>query len=234
MRLGHEVGSLLSVTKPLSAGEAAAWAAAEAVQDWFDSLWRSATPLSAIDAQYKVRFESSEHLRAPTPTDDDAADTEATRASRRTRGLSAEQLRQLRAASSFWIEAGLLHENRGRGRPGNQLMLSRMTRVFFGFTAVEVPRDTYIGRVAIEYGNVLRDDCSLRFSNNHMDVLTLPLPGSEGPASYDGEVLLFERQSTLRYRLSVLSTAAARDARRKSKDANAEFKMSSGRAFGVF
>jgi hypothetical protein len=207
--------------------------------EWFDRMWTSATALTDIRAGYARQCEQLIRVQPPNPTDDDTADTESTHSAlgRRRRGLSPEQLRKLRACKHLWIEAGNLHMNRGPGRAGNQLMLSAMSRVFFGFPARDVDRDTRIGEIAIEYQRVRRNDCSLRFSNNSMDVLTLPVPGAGGPPRYDQETLLFKKivdNQGLWFALSLGNAVQIRTWRQRSNSVSACYQMSSGRQWGVF
>lgn len=200
------------------------------VTSWYGRMWTAATPLPRIAAAYAGRYGAAENRRQPAPVEDDAAPESAG-----TRGqLTPEQLRQLRVCEHLWIEAGNLHANRGPGRPGNQLMLKRNTRVFFGFQARELQCDTLVGEVAIRFGNHDRPDCSLRFSNNSMDVLTLPIPGEGGPAEYDQEVLLFRRVGVRRFVLQVGTAADAASWRRRSDQIGGTHSMSSGRSWGVF
>jgi hypothetical protein len=186
--------------------------------------------LAEIFPQYKRQYEGRARNGIIVPTDEDTGPIG--------RGLSSDQLVKLRVSRRFWIEAGNLHRNRGPGRPGNQLMMSRNMRVFFGFPAIDLPRDTLVGNVALEYGDFRGEDCSLRFSNNAMDVLALPVPGTEGPSKYDQETLLFERVSdraAVHFVLRVLSNAE----KRRSKVASARarggpYRMTSGREWGTF
>ena len=197
---------------------------------WFNRRWGLATPLDDVAVEYDDRFQSLENRIHPTPTEDDAAPESAG-----ARGqLRPDQLRKLKVCRHLWIQVGNLHFNRGPGRPGNQLMLKRNTRIFFGFPARDLDRDTALGHVAIEYGGNVRNDCSLRFSNNSMDVLTLPVPGVDGPAAYDQEVICFERAGVRQFRLVM---GAHRDVARWIRKSNAIdgfFRMSSGREWGVF
>lgn len=197
---------------------------------WFRSMWRSATPLTSIAADYEDQYAAQDNRRQPAPVEDDAAPPSAGRRGQ----LTPAELRQLRVCDHLWIEAGNLHENRGNGRPGNQLMLKRNSRVFFGFQARELERDSPVGTVAIKYCSEERTDRSLRFSNNAMDVLTLPVPGDGGPAAYDQETLLFVRIGVRRFRLKLAQQGDKANWRRRSKSIGADFRMSSGREWGVF
>ena len=116
-------------------------------------------------------------------------------------------------------------------------MMTPMSRVFFGFPATDSEPDTSIGHVRIRYDARTREDCSLRFSNNSMDVLTLPVPESEGPDKYDQEVLLFTETFDARgriFELSLGTAASIRKWREKSERIDALVRMTSGRQWGVF
>ncbi len=228
---GHETGTLVFVQRPLEAHEQPVWDSCVGVSTWFDGLWGSASDLSGVSAAYRDRFEQRENLESPVPTDDDAVSSPAGR------GLTPLQIRKLRASRFLWVEAGNLHKNRGPGRPGNQLMLSPMTRVFFGFPAGTVPTDTLIGHARVEYAGRLRTDCSLRFSNNSMDVLTLPVPAAGVPATYDKQSLLFEKVADKDGVRFVLKLGGAAEKRRwlaSSATVSGSYKMTSGRQWGVY
>lgn len=200
------------------------------VSRWYGQMWNHATPYDQIAVAYAAQYAAQPNRRQPAPVEDDAAP-----ASAGTRGqLRPEELRQLRVCEHLWIQAGNLHENRGPGRAGNQLMLTRNTRVYFGFQARDLDRDTLIGEVALRYGAHHRDGCSLRFSNNAMDVLTLPIPGDEGPAAYDQEVLLFRRTGVREFALSLGTRSQAAQWRRQSGQIGGLHRMTSGREWGVF
>lgn len=113
-------------------------------------------------------------------------------------------------------------------------MLKRNTRVFFGFQEKDLAPDTAVGSIAIRYGGHERPDCPLRFSNNSMDVLTLPIPGDEGPERYDLETLCFHRTGLRRFELSIGRARNVAVWRRNSQSIGADFRMASGRRWGVF
>jgi hypothetical protein len=197
---------------------------------WYRRLWRTATPLANIELDYVARYSARPNRERPAPVEDDIVPVGSG-----ARGqLTPVQLRQLRVCQHLWIEAGNLHANRGIGQPGNQLMLKRNSRVFFGFPAKDLEPDTAIGSVSVRYQAFVRPDCSLRFSNNSMDVITLPIPGQGGPAAYDQEVLLFKRTGVRTFDLAIGTAAQAAAWRRSSERIDASFVMSSGRAWGVF
>lgn len=235
MTRGHEWGSVTIIREPVDPTEPTSGEIKRHVISRFNALWRSATPLAAILDQYSQCHDSAENLRSPTPTDDDSAETTRTSVSAAgRRAISPDRLRKLRVARNLWIYAGNLHHNRGAGQPGNQLMMTPMTRVFFGFPAKDVPTDTLVGHVAIRYGNNIRSDCSLRFSNNSMDVLSLPVPGNGGPPAYDRETLRFEKCANGVFQLHLGSLSEVRAWQRRSGAVEGAFKMTSGRKWGVY
>ena len=147
------------------------------------------------------------------------------------------RLRLLGSCDHLWIFSGQLHENRGPGLPGNQLMMSAMTRVFFGVEARDVPRDTHLGYFAITRGWAEKPDCPLRFSNNSMDVLSLPVPGGSWPADYSQTTLLFTRTvvgGRTKFKLEVGNAAKAVKWKKASERVGGDFAMTSGREWGVF
>ncbi len=199
---------------------------------WFGSQWTKATRLQdeGVLDLYSRQYESVANRTNPVHIDDDFIPELAS--SRRQ--IDTLRLRKLRVCKCLWIEAGNLHQNLGKHRPGNQLMLSRSSRVFFGFAWADLQIDTLIGRVDIEWEGQTRRDCSMRFSNNSMEVLTLPAPVTEGPDGYDQRTLLFERIGVRKFRLSLDSGKRQSHWIKQSKKIGADFRMKSGRRWGVF
>ena len=202
----------------------------EPVLEWFGELWTASSPLDQVAQGYATAYGAMENRREPAPLEEDVVPESAGGGQQ----LSGAQLRKLRVCTHLWINAGRLHQNRGPGRPGNQLMLKRNSRVFFGFPADDLEPDTAIGHVAIYYGGRERGDCSLRFSNNSMDVLTLPIPGDGGPVTYNGEILCFKRTGVRRFELVVGAARGVQRWRRSSEQIGGAFRMASGRTWGVY
>ena len=113
-------------------------------------------------------------------------------------------------------------------------MMKRLTRVFFGFDSRTLPENSHVGDVAISYNGNSQKDYSLTYSDNKMDKLVLPMPGSDGPAAYDNTYLLFKTVGLRRFQLFVGSAADRSAWLKKSKAIDGAFKMSSGREWGVF
>lgn len=143
------------------------------------------------------------------------------------------QAASLAAAKHFWIEIEYVVANRGRGEEGNQIDMQRGSRVFFGFGDKALERNSPIGSVRILYGGH-SSNRNLRFGNNSMDKLDLPIPGAEGPASYRNQTLLFSRESTTSFRLTVGTVAEIATWKRKSRAEATLYGMRGGREFGVF
>lgn len=228
MNTGHEVGQLLGarVGTHRKVEEHTA-----TVSRWYTDMWNQAQTLDArLFADYERLFESTPIKRAPAPTEDDVLQMPA--GSRN--GLDPEQLLKLRVCKHFWIEAGNISRNLGPHVPGNQLMMKRLSRVFFGVPPSHVEHNSPLRHVAITYQGHTKADCSLTFSDNGMDKLTLPIPGVEGPPKYDRKNLLFTRMGPGAFLLE-LGTAAAKERWvRQSKAIEASWAMQGGRKFGAF
>ncbi len=225
---GHEVGSVTVVSNPKSGHEKDVADSCQAMFRWFDDVWKNGTKSSSIAAAYEKRFEATARSQPPI-TDDDAVPADFPS------GWTGEKVRQLRTARHLWVEAGNLHKNRGDNKPGDQLMLSAMTRVFFDVEPVEVPKNTKLTDVTVRYGTHV-EKRPLRYGNNLMDVLTLPVPGSGGPPAYDQETLRFTRTVEKGSPVYVLKVATGADKKawaKASQAAGSSFAMRGGRAWGV-
>ena len=205
----------------------------DAIKDmrtWFSGQWRKATRFAAIEDRYCKEHDSVENRRRPPPSEDDTVPESASK----TGQLRPDDLRKLRVCRHMWIEAGNVTHNLGLDRPGNQLMMQRNTRVFFGFAAADLERNSFIGDVAIRFDEKLRQSRPLRFSNNSMDVLTLPVPGQEGPEKYDRKTLHFEQIGVREFRLTIGRPADVSRWERCSASIEGGFSMKGGRRWGVY
>lgn len=232
LSIGHELDTVIEVRDAKTSAERHVWRALGETNKWFRQLWQDATKYSQIENRYLSTHADS--IREPVPTSDD--ETGGSVANGRGR-FRADDLVRLRSAQHLWIEARNVTQNRGRGVPGNQIEMRAMTRVFFGVSTTTVPRDTHLGELAIRYDGHTSWDRTLRYSNNAMDVLTVPVPGSPtGPPEYDNQTLVFSKVSDGGSLLYELMIASARDRGalvQRSKEVGGHFVMSSGRQFGV-
>lgn len=232
LTVGTELDSIIEVSNPRTTAEWNVWRSIGLTSSWFNRLWQPAAPYADIRTPYENRYKAA--LRRPIPVADDT-----TAPSIGSRSMfKADDLVKLRAASHFWIQTkGGISKNRGPGSPGNQLMMSAFSRVFFGSAPTDVPRDTHLGYVTIAFSGHDIGGRSLRFSNNAMDVLTLPVPGTVGPPTYDNETLLFTRirnGAGVKFVLDVLTGPQAALAKGKSSAIGAAYSMTSGRECGVY
>jgi hypothetical protein len=65
----------------------------------------------------------------------------------------------------MWIETGNITKNRGPELPGNQLMMKRMSRVFFGFSAKDLVENSTVGTVYMAFDNEPLKEYSLTYSD---------------------------------------------------------------------
>jgi hypothetical protein len=193
-----------------------------------DAMWSDAVPLTAEI----LRRYSNLRRRRPAPEEDVSRDAKAFESS--FTEMDFDRTAALAAATSFWIEVGHnLVENLGAGRPGNIFDLSRGSRAFFGFSGKRVPENTVLGLVRVRYGGGTYGH-TMRFGDNSMDKLSLPLPGDEGPDEYEGTTLLFERRADGTFTMEVGSPADIRSWKRRSRTQGTLYRMRSGREYGVF
>ncbi|MCC6765244.1 MAG: hypothetical protein IT293_11340 [Deltaproteobacteria bacterium] len=226
---GVEAGLVVSVNRA-GPTEPTAAAAMQSMRAWFSRTWNNATRLTpALFTGYRRLFEHRDNLKAPAPTEDDVASTDTGRGT-----LSTKELQKLRVCTHFWIDAGNITKNRGPKLPGNQLMMKRLSRVFFGFPSTTIPKNTHVGDVRIGFDSGPATLFSLTYSDNKMDKLVLPIPGAGGPPAYDNECLLFVRTKPRVFELTIGTKAAKAQWLKKSSAIDGAFHMASGREWGVF
>jgi hypothetical protein len=118
-------------------------------------------------------------------------------------------LRALRTARCLWTETLQIVQNLGRGNPGNQVDLKKGARVFFNSNVpLNAPLNTPLGTVQIIAPNGREDTNAMRYGNNGMDKINLPLPGRGNPEQYDNSYLMWTRMPGNRFRLSVRNDGA--------------------------
>jgi len=201
------------------------------LQAWFNSAWRAATRYEDIAEIYKRRCDEVVRTRTAVPIEDDVLPTEPT--PRRDRGLSEAQIRKLRTYDNFWIEAGSLGANLGRGIPGNQLDMTRYTRVFFGAPPAPVNPNDIIDYVTLVWNGVRYGDRTLKFGDNGMDKLNVPPAGDRGALFYRDKTLMFSRLADGAFRFTVGDDRDRRSWERKSRRADAVCRVGR-RAWGLF
>jgi len=138
----------------------------------------------------------------------------------------------LASAEAFWVKVtNKVVQNRGSGRPGNQIDLHRGSRVFFGFGVGEVPPNTVFGSVPIRFEGST-SNFGVRFGNNSMDKINLP--PLQTPRTYAAKTLLFTRIRDGAYRLTIGTPRQEKLWRKMSAEQGTIYEMQSGRPYGVF
>ena len=194
---------------------------------WWNEAWDHAVPLTGeLLIQYR-------RMRARQPKEDEAYSVRSF-ASPHQREVDAHPGLDWAHARFFWINTRELYKNRGEGKPGNQLDTKRGTRVYFGFAPDAVPPNTVLGPVTLQYDDRPASACSIRFGANDMDKVNLPIPGQNGPESYDNSVVHFQRIEGKRFRVSLGNRRHSSEWRKKSEQQGMLYELSGGREFGFY
>lgn len=201
---------------------------------WFSAEWKKADPYSKLKDVYVKRCKQSlKNKDKFVPTEDDLTPEKFKKRAQK-KLLSELQIRQLQTFDNFWIQAGGLGSNLGPDKPGSQLDMTRYTRVFFGYPAIDVARNKIIGEVTLVWDddNLKR---TLKFGHNEMDKLNVPPAGDHGPLFYKNKTLLFTRNVDGSFLFAVGKNADYAKWRRLSKQLNAHYTMQPrGREWGLF
>ncbi|WP_104132322.1 hypothetical protein [Cryobacterium sp. M91] len=208
---------------------------AKPVQDWFEDTWETADPLSDVLDEYRSR-----HRSLPKPRQPPEERTPATRrylASPAKHETSGPLAVQLAAAKVLWVDASSIIRNFGPNRPGSQLNTRRGTRVFFGFDAEKVPHNTTLGKVDMRVAGHGFAERTIRFGDNGMDVINLPIAEQNGVDTYLGTFLVFTREplgndGRGRFTLTI-TNAAGVDSLEASAANSVELSMHGGRRYGL-
>lgn len=204
----------------------------------FAATWKLATPLDdGLLNRYEAAHKRARQARRWPEEDENPEIRKLARKSAATNDF--DKAAELARAQHFWVEAGKIVQNLGRGNPGSQVDLPKGTRVFFGLGTREVPKKTFLGNIDVHYRGSGPIDRHMRFGDNDMDKLDLPHPGSPGPPAYDGETLLFTRRADGAFDLKLGTAAEIRDWKKKSRARGTLYTMRRGtgkksREYGVF
>ncbi|GGK97267.1 hypothetical protein GCM10007382_16920 [Salinibacterium xinjiangense] len=204
---------------------------AKPVVDWFEDTWDSADLLADVLDEYRQRYRALPKPRIPP--EETTRTTRVFLASPTEHVITGILPVQLAAAKSLWVDGSSIIRNR-KPRPGNQLNTPRGTRVFFGFDSRNVSKNTTLGYVEIRIsGHDYVKKRSIRFADNGMDIIGLPIPERYGVGTYQDTILIFTRDPThARFTLTVTDQAGLAD-RRAAAANNVELSMSHGRRYGL-
>jgi hypothetical protein len=201
------------------------------LQDWFKDAWRNAASYESLLNQYEIRCDQQIRQKRTILTDDDILPSQQDPSKR---GLSPFQIKQLRTYSHFWIEAGALGANLGAGVPGNQLDMTRYSRVFFGARAADVPPSTVIDYVTLVWDGTAYGSRTLKYGNNGMDKLNVPPAGERGAKFYKDKTLLFTRLPNGTFAFHVGAQRDPRQWQLESEKRQANYRLPGGRRWGLF
>jgi hypothetical protein len=199
------------------------------VAGWWDFAWVKA---DVVDKTFIKQYRKLQKKK-PVIQDIDAVSTKLITNAPVEIGLSAAAA--WATANRFWIETLGLYKNNGPFLPGNQLDCRRGTRVFFGFPATTVVPNTVLGEVEITFQGKQPTQRSIRYGNNQMDKVNLPMPGGlTGPATYDHQCLLFTKTDSKKFKLSVVTATQQATLRKQSQALGLFYKLggSNGREYG--
>lgn len=198
----------------------------------FDEIWDAATE---VDDELLGRYEEAWRRARHRKLLPELEQFGSIRRISQVRGAKLEFAAALRAAPNLWIETGNMYANLG-GTSGNQLDMKRGTRTFFGFpNRPPEGGGTAIGTIHLGYEGNDPMERNLRFGQNSMDKLDLPVPGTAGaPTGYANETMLFERCADDTFGFRIGTSQEAKEWKCLSRNQDTLYKMTSGRAFGVF
>jgi hypothetical protein len=227
LRTGVEHGVSLVWLPPLTAAETRALRELAGQLAWWQEAWTSAARLTPqLLRQYR-------DARPQQPREDTARSVRAF-ASAGPRVVENDPGIEWANAKYLWVQTHELYKNFGPGRAGNQLDLRRGTRVYFGFSPKTVPTNTGFGDVTLQYENMPPSVRRVRFGDNSMDKVNLPIPDREGPPSYDHAVVRFQRIGPKRFRLKLGSVREATAWQTRSREQNMNYRLAGGREFGFY
>jgi HKD family nuclease len=228
LHFGTEHGSCAVAVPPFSESEEALVRALRSSLVWWDSAWNGA---DALNDRVLRRYQSARPADTRTEDEDELIQQFSGGSGR---VIETHEGVGWATARCFWIQTYELYKNRGRNRPGNQVDCRRGTRVYFGFSSADVPRNTVLGTVLMRYEERPSVERSVRYGNNQMDKVNLPIPEDDGPAGYDHCFLHWERIRGNQFRLTVDRAKAHERWRERSRAQGMYYTFNGTREFGFY
>ncbi len=226
LHTGAEHGIALLFVPPLGRDQQTTFRQVRESLAWWDSAWDQA---AAATESFVRKYTN---IRPKIPREDTAGTVTRFAAP----GVLLEPFEGLRwsHAKCLWVQTHELYKNRGEGKPGNQLDLRRGTRVYFGFSPAPVSPNTILGNVTMRYADKQPNARSVRFGDNHMDKVNLPIPGEDGPASYDNTYVHFERIGKRSFKVTLSTDNEQQIWRKTSVKQQMLYALAGGREYGFY
>lgn len=143
---------------------------ADALMAVLEKMWEDSTPLDDVIDDYEAQYEEIIQPKVFVP---------------KSKAISVD-------TELFWIDVGYVTKNRGQNRPGNQFDLPRGSHVLLGVKKVKNPElNSILANLNIRTPAGTVVERRLRYGNNAMEKLTLPIPEQNGYECYDGKILTF-------------------------------------------
>jgi hypothetical protein len=227
LTLGAEAAIEMTCLPPFSRQERVIAAEFRAELAWFEDTWVSATPVTR-------QFLSSYTALRPRKEVQEDRSVVVSKAISIARSLqeNPSDIARWGSAGVFWIEVRRMYKNRGRGKSGNQLDMPRGARVFFGFACGAVAPNTIFGSVELRFLGSSAVERTVKFGDNQMDKINLPIPGEEGPEAYDNSIVVFRRTGPRQFAVTLSGLRESRRLLSASTNARLAFRMSSMRQYG--
>lgn len=135
-----------------------------------EEIWEESSPLERVIDEYERKYVVVSQPKVTSIDDDDGIET----------------------VRLFWIDVGYVTKNRGQDKPGNQFDLPRGSHKYLGLPEVSNPSlNSKLGDLEIRTPTGRTVERTLRYGNNAMEKLTLPIPEEYGYQCYDGKILTF-------------------------------------------
>jgi HKD family nuclease len=144
---------------------------ADALMAVLEKMWEESTPLDAVIDAYEARYKEIIQPKVFVP----------------------KKAALLNVTDLFWIDVGYVTKNRGPAKPGNQFDLPKGAHVLLGVKQIKNPElNSVLADLNIRTPAGAVVERALRYGNNAMEKLTLPIPEQNGYESYDGKILTFQ------------------------------------------
>jgi hypothetical protein len=229
---GIECGVLQRWCSPISKAETPSFQKILLQIEWFNALWASSIAAKDILKLYKSKWIGGNFNLEEEST----AEAELFK-SGPNKIVSGTDAVRFAKANALWTEVGTLYKNRGKEEAGNQVDLPRGARVFFGFPSTKVNQNTVFGSLCLQVPGFEPIERTVRFGDNSMDKINLPVPGVDGPSTYDNKILLWRKtglkNSSLNlFTLRVLDNEGLKKEISKAS-ASVKIPLKSGRPLGL-